>query len=80
MLILYYRPTCPYCQKVLREAQRLGTVTFELRDIAQSGHAAALRERGGKQQVPYLVDEERCVEMYESDDIVEYLREHYESH
>ena len=33
--------------------------------------------RGGKQQVPYLIDEARGIEMYESEDIVDYLREHY---
>ncbi len=79
MLILYYRPTCPYCQKVLYEAKQLKDIAFELRDICEVEHVNELKARGGKQQVPYLIDEERNVEMYESDDIVEYLREHYES-
>ncbi|HVW82659.1 MAG TPA: glutathione S-transferase N-terminal domain-containing protein [Candidatus Paceibacterota bacterium] len=72
MLVLYMRPSCRYCLRVLEAANELGLV-FELRNIANPLHAAALRERGGKQQVPYLVDEERGVEMYESEDIARYL-------
>ncbi|MGH7175703.1 MAG: glutathione S-transferase N-terminal domain-containing protein [Minisyncoccia bacterium] len=72
MLILYMRPTCSYCLDVLHAANRLGIV-LELRPIENPGHAAALRQRGGKQQVPYLVDEGNRVEMYESADIVRYL-------
>ncbi len=33
---------------------------------------------GGEDQIPYLVDTQRGVTMYESDDIVEYLEAHYE--
>ncbi len=77
MLKLYYKPTCPFCRKVLDEAELLG-IKFELKDISSSDEIAAeLIEKGGMRQVPYLVDEERNVSMYESDDIVEYLREHY---
>lgn len=79
MMILYYRPTCHHCQKVLQEADTLPGVQFDLRDISTPEVASELLERGGKQQVPYLIDEERGVAMYESDDIVQYLREHYES-
>lgn len=32
---------------------------------------------GGEDQIPYLVDTRRGVTMYESDDIVAYLEEHY---
>jgi glutathione S-transferase len=32
----------------------------------------------GEDQIPYLVDTDRGVTLYESDDIVEYLEEHYE--
>lgn len=76
MLILYWRPTCPYSHKVLDAAQTLG-LTFEKKDIAERAIAQELIQRGGKQQVPYLVDTERSVEMYESMDIIAYLEEHY---
>jgi glutathione S-transferase len=36
-----------------------------------------LKKLGGKTQVPYLVDPERNVKMYESDDIIAYVEEHY---
>lgn len=53
-------------------------IEVDLRDIEADGaHAEALIARGGKRQVPYLVDEERGVEMYESDDIVAHLQTHY---
>ena len=76
MLTLYDRSTCPYCHKVFDVAAELG-VEFEKKDIGDPAIAAELVARGGKQQVPYLVDSERGVEMYESDDIVVYLKEHY---
>ena len=72
MYTLFYRPTCPYCHKVLNAGESLG-VEFDLRNIAEEDHRAELVARGGKQQVPFLVDEQKGVEMYESDDIVEYL-------
>lgn len=77
MLILYYKPTCPFCRRVLAVVDRL-EIEVDLRDIeADATHAETLIARGGKRQVPYLVDEERGVEMYESDDIVAHLQTHY---
>ncbi len=76
MLILYWRPTCPFCHRVLDTAGELG-LTFEKKDIADPVVAAELVKRGGRQQVPYLVDTERGVEMYESMDIDAYLRAQY---
>ena len=32
---------------------------------------------GGKEMVPFLYDPEKKVQMYESDDIIEYLKENY---
>ena len=77
MLTLFYKPTCPYCQRVLGEAEEMG-IKMNLKDIsADEAVAAELIEVGGKRQVPYLVDEERGESMYESGDIIEYLREHH---
>ena len=36
-----------------------------------------LTELGGRNQIPFLVDHQRGVSMYESDAIVEYLEENY---
>jgi glutathione S-transferase len=74
-MIIYYKPTCPFCRRVMAVVDRLG-VEVEWRDIvAQPDFAEELVARGGKQQVPYLVDESAGVEMYESDAIVAYLQE-----
>ncbi|MES2668080.1 MAG: glutathione S-transferase N-terminal domain-containing protein [Patescibacteria group bacterium] len=72
MLTLYIRPGCPYCAKVLKAGEDLG-IPFDLKSITNPEVAKELVARGGKQQVPYLVDEEKGVEMYESDAIIEHL-------
>ncbi|MFI5260489.1 MAG: glutathione S-transferase N-terminal domain-containing protein [Candidatus Paceibacteria bacterium] len=76
MLTLYVRTGCPFCHRVLAAAEELG-ISFDERNIADRAVAEELITRGGKQQVPYLFDAERGVEMYESEDIVAYLKEHY---
>ena len=55
-------------------------IELGLKDIyADPAIREDLIKRGGKRQVPYLVDTDRQVEMYESEDIVEYLNENYAS-
>ena len=76
MLTLYVKTGCPFCQKVLSTGEELG-IMFDQKNIADDAVAAELVARGGKRQVPYLVDAERGIEMYESADIDSYLREHY---
>lgn len=77
MLNLYYKETCPFCQRVLQMAENLG-VEFNLKDIeSDDAIAAELIEKGGKRQVPYLVDTDKDVAMYESSDIIDYIRENY---
>lgn len=77
MLSLYYKESCPFCQRVLQMAENLG-VKFDLKDIeADDAIATELVEKGGKRQVPYLVDTDKDVAMYESADIIDYIREHY---
>lgn len=51
-------------------------VEFDLRDISEDESARQeLLEKGGKQQVPFLVDSNKGVSMYESSDIIDYIRE-----
>ena len=84
MLTLYMRPTCPFCQKVMKRGIELG-VAFDLKDISNPENATALLAKGGKQQVPFLVDTGEVDtpsgvpvrQMYESSDIVQYLDQHY---
>lgn len=71
------RSMCPFCHRTMQMAENLG-VELDLRDVDESEEALAeLVEKSGKQQVPFLVDVDRGVAMPESNDIIEYLREHY---
>ena len=76
-LELYYYPECPYCQRVLRALDELGAkgaVTF--RDIHADDNARqTLVAVGGKQQVPCLFID--GTPLYESGDIVEWLRRRF---
>lgn len=76
MMTLYVKTGCPFCHKVLATGEDLG-ITFEEKNIADDAVAAELIAKGGKRQVPYLIDSERGIEMYESDDIVAYLKTQY---
>ena len=77
MLTLYYSPTCPFSQRVLQVAENLN-IDLDLKDIDDTeAFRAELIEQGGKAQVPYLVDTEKEVAMYESSDIIDYIRENY---
>ena len=74
MLKLYTYDTCPYCAKV-RIAFETMKVEFEEIDAERGTPGSEeLVKLGGKQQVPFLVDEEAGVSMYESNDIIEYAR------
>ena len=73
MLTLYVKSGCLFCAKVLATGHELG-FEFDERNIADPGVLAELIERGGKHQVPFLIDGDMDVQMYESDDIVDYLR------
>jgi glutaredoxin 3 len=75
-LTLYVKTGCPYCAKVLQAGEELG-ITFDLKNVADEGISEELIARGGKKQMPYLVDEANKVEMYESDDIIDYLHQHF---
>ena len=71
MLDLFILETCPYCRKVMSFLDEKG-VKYNKVDIKPSEEA--LIKMGGKRQVPFLVDTDRNIQMYESDDIIEYLK------
>jgi glutathione S-transferase len=76
MLQLYYDPGCPFCQVVLRFL-REQAMDFEAKEIslwADSPTKQELVALGGKSQVPFLVDPQHQVKMYESQDILDYLK------
>ena len=60
----------------MQMAENLG-VEFDLKDIEDDAIAAELVEKAGKRQVPYLVDTDKDVAMFESGDIIDYIRDNY---
>lgn len=73
MLELFMLPTCPYCLKVIKFLDENG-ILYKKIDITDPRNEEALIKIGGKRQVPFLVDKEHGIEMYESGDIIEYLK------
>ena len=73
MLELFILETCPYCQKVMKflDEQHM---QYKKIDISNNESEETLIRLGGKRQVPFLVDSDRNIYLYESDDIVEYLK------
>ncbi|MBE7702503.1 MAG: glutaredoxin [Cyanobacteria bacterium SIG28] len=73
MIDLFILETCPYCLKVMKY---LDDNNIEYRKIDTSNPASenSLIQIGGKRQVPFLVDNDRNIQMYESNDIIEYLK------
>ena len=75
--ILYNFEISPYCRKV-RETLCELNLDYEVRNVGkQSRRRPQLVDRGGQMMVPYLVDPNTDTEMYESDDIVDYLERTY---
>jgi glutathione S-transferase len=76
MLILYIRDNCRYSRAALDAGEELG-INLDIKHIEEPEVADELLKRGGELQVPYLVDEEGCVELYESEAIVKYLHHRF---
>lgn len=78
MLTLYVRDGCPFCIETLAKINELN-LKIEEKNIADDKIAEELMSRSGKVQVPYLVDSDRNIEMFESKKINIYLDEYYGS-
>lgn len=90
MLTLFVKDHCRHSKKVIDALRKL-ELPYEEKNIKEITAAEELLERGGKRQVPFLVDEDLCkmaehhapclidgdVELYESEDIVKYLNLNY---
>lgn len=73
MFELFMLDFCGYCKKVMAFMDEHG-IPYKKIDISNKENEEMLIKLGGKRQVPFLVDKERGVEMYESNDIIEYLK------
>ncbi|MEZ4104505.1 MAG: glutathione S-transferase N-terminal domain-containing protein [Candidatus Paceibacterota bacterium] len=76
MLTLYYKPTCAFCRRVIAVIDRL-ELEVDMKDITVPAIEVELVEKGGKNQTPFLIDSEKDVLLYESDDIVAHLQKNY---
>lgn len=86
-LHLYQAEGCPFCQAVrafcssngisitLHTPRTPGSVVTDGRVVDEEDYET-LKEHG-KDQIPLLVDADRDEALYESDDIIAYLGEHY---
>ncbi|MGI9536758.1 MAG: glutathione S-transferase N-terminal domain-containing protein [Desulfocapsaceae bacterium] len=79
MVELYITSTCPFCIKVIKAAEAMGLVEGQDYLIVDAAHGTPGRskvvETGGKSMVPFLMDGDS--RMYESDDIIGYLRDKF---
>lgn len=73
MLNIFILPTCPYCKKVI-DYLKTTKLKYNLLDINETYYLDELIQLGGKRQVPFLFDNDKNVMMYESDDIIEFLK------
>lgn len=75
MLEVYQFEGCPFCSKVRSKMSELG-IDFIARQVDKNDRSR-VEEVSGQTGVPVLVDPNTDTTMPESDDIVEYLEEHY---
>lgn len=75
-MMLYVKEHCAFSAKALRAVEAL-KVPITIKYKSEPGVIDEVVEKGGKQQFPFLVDEENGVKMYECEDIVNYLCEQY---
>lgn len=73
MIELFILESCPYCQKVMTYFDE-NNVKYKKIDIKDKSAEEALIQLGGKRQVPFMLDKDRNIQMYESNDIIEYAK------
>lgn len=76
MLELFILETCPYCRKTLDFMNKYG-ISFETKDVTDKKNFDLLMQIGGKDQVPFLYDSDFNRSMYDSDNIIDYVKSAY---
>ena len=75
-MMVFVRENCAFSKAVLTQIDNL-KLDVEKKFIEDPAVEKELMARGGRIQVPFLVDEATGVELYDSDLILHYLDEHY---
>lgn len=80
LLELYDMEGCPYC-KLVREVLTELDLTVKILPCPKGGevYRKEVKELGGKEQFPFLVDPNTDTQLYESTDIIDYLFKEYGS-
>lgn len=76
LMEVYQFEGCPFCGKVRQKLTEL-QMDFVARQVEPSGDREKVKELTGETQVPVIVDPNTDTVMNESDDVVEYLEQHY---
>lgn len=72
MLDLFILENCPYCKKVMNFLDD-NKIIYNKFDTADNDNVLRLLSVGGKDQVPFLYNEDTNDKLYESEKIIEYL-------
>ena len=73
--VLYYMPTCPFCQKVIAFMKKNEIEVLMKDTLSNPAFRQELLEIGGKTQVPCLVIDGKA--LYESEDIILWFKENW---
>lgn len=73
MFDLYILNNCPYCKKVMDYMDKKG-IPYHKFDTINNDNALRLLNLGGKDQVPFLYNNSTNEKLYESERIIEYLK------
>ncbi|WP_247002720.1 glutathione S-transferase N-terminal domain-containing protein [Halosolutus gelatinilyticus] len=86
MLELYQAESCPHSTEVREKLTELG-VSYVIHnprlpgdeggDVLNEQTYRAMRDIGGEDAIPFLVDTDRETTRYESEEIIDYLETHY---
>lgn len=77
LLELYEFEGCPYCRKVRGALSSLDLSAMIYPCPLGSRYRAVVKQKGGKERFPFLVDPNTGKQMFESDDIIHYLADTY---
>lgn len=73
MIELFMKDDCVYCKRVIEFLDE-NKIQYKKNNVLNEDNKETLIRIGGKLQVPFIIDKENGVEMYESNDIIEYLK------
>lgn len=75
-MILYVKDHCAFSARALKAVEVLGA-ELTIKNKKDEGVIDEVVAKGGKQQFPFLFDEESNTTLYESEEIVKYLCEKF---